>query len=168
MTAKTLAAAAVAALAIAGCGGAGSSSTSSSAEDAPALAYARCMRAHGVSNFPDPIPGHKAQFPDSPIFASQAPVVLSAKRACKAQLAAIIGTGAGPSTNQDAAFLEYARCMRAHGVPNYPDPTYAKTGRPNAPDLSGQGIDPQSPAFISAAKACSGHGIPLDQGVVER
>lgn len=168
MTAKTLAVAAVATLAVTGCGAAASSRTTSPAEDTQALAYARCMRAHAVSNFPDPIAGHKAQFPDSPIFDSRAPVVVSAGRACKAQLAAIIGNGAGPSTNQNGAFLEYARCMRAHGVPNYPDPTYAKNGRPTGPDFASDGIDTQAPAFTNAAKACNGHGIALGGGVAER
>ena len=50
--------------------------------------------------------------------------------------------------------------MRAHGVPDYPDPTYGKNGRPNISDLSAQGIDTQSPAFIDAAQEGNGHGIP--------
>src|SRR6516225_4522482 len=40
-----------------GDGAAGSGSTAPSSPDAVALAYARCMRANGVPNFPDPAPG---------------------------------------------------------------------------------------------------------------
>ena len=170
MRAKTLAVAAVAVLAVAGCGATTSTSTAGSAENAPAVAWAACLRSHGVPNFPDPLPGHKAQFPDSSasILDSRSPAVLAAERACRQQHAAIIGSGAGPSANRTSAFLEYARCMRAHGVPTYPDPTYARNGRPVITDLAGAGIDTRSPAFIGAARACNGHGIPVDQGGIER
>jgi hypothetical protein len=40
--------------------------------------------------------------------------------------------------------------MRAHGVPNFPDPTSADGGV----QLSGSGINSQSPAFGSAQSAC--------------
>jgi hypothetical protein len=173
MTAKTLAAAAFAVLAITGCGGASSSRTTSGAEDAAALAWAECLRSHGIPNFPDPIAGHKAQFPDSagPSLGSNAPSVLSAEQSCKGLHAAIVGASSsesGSRTNQDAAFLEFARCMRAHGVPNYPDPNYGKNGRPISPNLASHGIDPRSPAFTNAARACNGHGIPLGGDVAER
>ena len=47
--------------------------------------------------------------------------------------------------------LEFADCMRANGVPNFPDPTGG--GRGN--NLAGTGINPQSPAFKSARTACA-------------
>jgi hypothetical protein len=40
--------------------------------------------------------------------------------------------------------------MRAHGVPNFPDPSSAGGGV----QLSGSGIDTQSPAFQSGQSAC--------------
>ena len=170
MTAKALAAAAFAVLAVAACGTGTSSSTTSGAEDAPAVAWAACLRSHGIPNFPDPISGHEAQFPDSagPILNSHSPSVLAAERACKGFHAAIVGANSGSGPNQNAAFLEFSRCMRAHGVPSYPDPTYGKNGRPITPDFSSDGIDTQSPAFTNAAKACNGHGIPLGGDVAER
>ena len=48
-----------------------------------------------------------------------------------------------------------ARCMRSHGVPNFPDPQFA-TG-PNGGlgvKIGGAGIDPSSPAFQAASKEC--------------
>jgi hypothetical protein len=163
MTAKSLAAATILALALAACATTKPAATTASTGSAPAVAWAACLRAHGVPAFPDPIPGHKAQFSDSSanILNSRSPAVLAAEKACKAQHDAIIGTRAGPSADENAAFLEFARCMRAHGVPNYPDPTYGGNGRPNIPDLSSRGIDAQSPAVTKAARACNGHGIPL-------
>lgn len=51
-------------------------------------------------------------------------------------------TGGGP-------LLQYAQCIRAHGVPSFPDPSaHAGLAIPND-------INPQSPAFRSAQQACA-------------
>ncbi len=163
MTAKTCLASVIAVVAIAACGTTKPSSTTGSATSNQAVVWAGCLRAHGLSNFPDPIPGHKAMFPDSAgtIMSSRSPAVLSAERACK-KLNPVAGRArGGANSNLKAAILEYARCMRAHGVPDYPDPTYDRNGQLRPPDLSGQGIDTQSPAFTSAARVCDGHGVSL-------
>jgi hypothetical protein len=47
--------------------------------------------------------------------------------------------------------LKFADCMRANGVPSFPDPS----GGGGGIDLAGAGIDPQSPAFKSARTACA-------------
>ena len=44
--------------------------------------------------------------------------------------------------------IRYADCMRAHGVPSFPDPSGAGV------QLSGSGINTQSPAFRSAQSTC--------------
>jgi hypothetical protein len=50
--------------------------------------------------------------------------------------------------------LKFSQCMRTHGVPKFPDPTF--TG--NAVQLKGVGraggIDPSSPQFEAAQKTC--------------
>jgi hypothetical protein len=140
-----------------------SGSATGSGGSSQAVAWAGCLRSHGVPDFPDPIPGHKAQFPDSAatMLAQRSPTVLTAEHACNKQNPASSLTRAGPSASQRAAMLEYAKCMRAHGVPNYPDPTYGANGRPNIPNVSSQGIDMQSPAFTKAGQACNGHGVPF-------
>ena len=51
--------------------------------------------------------------------------------------------GSGPS----AAEVEWARCLRTHGVPTFPDPD-----RSGAFDSSK--FDDGSPAFQAASKAC--------------
>jgi hypothetical protein len=57
---------------------------------------------------------------------------------------------------QQAALLKYARCMRAHGVSNFADPTSS--------GLSLSGVNPSSPRFQAAQNACRsvlpnrGHG----------
>lgn len=57
----------------------------------------------------------------------------------------------GARSSFDATGIRFANCMRAHGVPNFPDP--GGGGGIQVP--AGSGINPQSPAFQSAQKACS-------------
>jgi hypothetical protein len=71
-----------------------------------------------------------------------------------------------------SAGIKYADCMRAHGVPNFPDPTSAGGGV----QLS-DAVNTRSPAFQSAQSACQkllpgglpGHGgrfaTRIEQGV---
>ncbi len=54
---------------------------------------------------------------------------------------------------------KYARCMRAHGVPNFPDPT-ATDGRVEfVISVSRDGFDPHSPQILAKARACQ-HVLP--------
>ena len=49
--------------------------------------------------------------------------------------------------------LAYSDCMRTHGEPNMPDPTFA--GRHATLEITASsGIDPSSPQFIAATNAC--------------
>ena len=76
-----------------------------------------------------------------------------------AVLTAGCGGGSSPpssSTSPDAAasnpsveVLAFAACMRAHGVPNFPDPDH--DGVFTLPS----GVDQQAPQFQRATKACA-------------
>jgi hypothetical protein len=103
-------------------GAGGSSSTRASTLYQEELAVAHCMRSHGVPNFPDPpangsLPGVS---PDSLGVSNS--VYQSALNACR-QLAP---DAAAPSRAQSqrmlSELLRFARCMRSHGEPNFPDP----------------------------------------------
>jgi hypothetical protein len=111
------------------------------------------MRAHGLRDFPDPIAGHAMQFNFGPGLNPASPAFKAAQTACQNLIPRPSGGGAGTSASDKAAALKQAHCMRSRGVPNYPDPTY-HNGRPTVEPLSNYGIDTQSPAFQSAAKAC--------------
>jgi hypothetical protein len=62
-------------------------------------------------------------------------------------------TSASQQAQQTARGLKFARCMRSHGVPNFPDPkVVSRSGGSERVYLPG--VNPQSPAFQTAAKAC--------------
>ena len=123
-----------------------------------ALEFARCMRSHGVASFPDPNPGHGFQFPAN--LDPESPAFKSAQQACKRYLPDKGGPRA-TSAKDRAAALTLARCMRTHGVPQFPDPTFsAPRNAAHALVMRGMvfaipnSVNPKSPAFENAARAC--------------
>ena len=143
------------------------SSPSPAQPDQTLLNFARCMRANGVPNFPDPKPGGGFRFPASP-----APAFAAAKTKCQK----LLPNGGAPPPFDPQALVQLrqiAICMRQHGVPNFPDPVRApKTGPSELPpganrvaDYRGvllafpATLDTSSPAFQQAAAACGGGGI---------
>lgn len=160
----------VAALTAVGCGATGQpSGTVTGAGSAtpggsdPALQLARCMRAHGVTNFPDPSARGGIELPAN--VNPESPTFRSARQACK-QFFPDKGAPPATSASDRTAALTLSRCMRAHGVPQFPDPAFSPPA--NAPRvlvLRGMvfaipsSVDPKSPAFKRAARAC-GFGLP--------
>ena len=169
-------------LVIAGCGSSGKHTTASSSSNSsalpPGLAYSHRMRAHRVSHFPDPNVGGGFQvnvsgyhssvsIGDIPGINQRSPAFLAANSACQNLLPA--GGGARPGAQDpSAAAMEQARvaakCMRAHGVPNFPDPGTFMPSKPPAigtlDNVNGAvflipgSIDLQAPAVQHAATAC--------------
>ena len=150
--------------ALAGCGhgvpAAQAASTTGSSKQADALKFAQCMRAHGV-NIPDPQTGGggggfhiqiggpgSAINPDSTTFQN-------AQKACQS----LLPNGGQLSPQQQAQAqqnaLNFARCMRAHGV-HIPDPQVGNGGIGiKIQGGSGPGqINPDDPNFQNAQKAC--------------
>ncbi|MFZ0378227.1 MAG: hypothetical protein WAL38_10400 [Solirubrobacteraceae bacterium] len=82
------------------------------------------------------------------------PVLRSAERACKAYLPPAGGPPLKVRAQQRRHELAFARCMRAHGIPNFPDPSSYSGGQVGLPAA----IDPQSPAFLTAARVCGPDG----------
>jgi hypothetical protein len=123
--------------------GDGSAASSSSVIGSP-LAFSRCMRAHGTPDFPDP--GSNGQVPK--VSAQQLGVsdtqLMSAQRACQPLLP---DTGGSLATslrqceeqgNCPQAIVQqvmtqlrkFSQCMRAHGIPKWPDPVIDAQGKP--------------------------------------
>lgn len=63
------------------------------------------------------------------------------------------GTASGNADQAAKQALQFAACMRSHGVPNFPDPQISGGQITNKISAS-SGINPNSPAFQNAAKAC--------------
>jgi hypothetical protein len=83
-----------------------------------AVRFSECLRAHGVSDFPDP--NASGQFPSYGVSVMPA-VWTSATSACKS-LQPPGSLSAHLTSTQLSAALEFAQCVRAHGVPDFPDP----------------------------------------------
>jgi hypothetical protein len=160
------------AVAIAACGASGSANTSgaptANSKKAGALAFAKCMRSHGVPNFPDPkVTGQGIQILGSNSGINvQSPAFQSAQASCQHLLPGG-GPGSGPPSAQaHARLLQISECMRRHGISSFPDP---QTGSPPSNPagysaILGSGgyflavpssIDTRSPAFRQAATACN-------------
>ena len=149
VVAATAAAAMVAAACAAGGSlpGSGTANAAGPASSPSAVAYAQCMRSHGLPSYPDPdsngvLPKTSAQ--QLGVSSSQ---YQTAENSCQHLLAST-----GESFQQQAqqcsltgdcpaalvqqmltAGRRFATCMRAHGVPNWPDPTLDDQGRPYFP-----------------------------------
>jgi hypothetical protein len=82
-----------------------------------AVKFAECIRAHGVSDFPDPDAKNQFQYG-----VSVSPAVWKqATTACKDLQPP--GTLSGKRTpKQQSASLRFAQCIRDHGVKDFPDP----------------------------------------------
>jgi hypothetical protein len=123
--------------------------------------FAQCMRSHGVTNFPDPGSSGPQITPES-----SSPAFVAAQKAC--------GGGPGgpgqlhPAEAQKLQAFRFAKCMRSHGVPDFPDPTYTVPGNPSSTVLAIRGmafvfppgLSPVSPAFRRSASDC-GFKLPL-------
>lgn len=117
------------------------------------LAFAGCMRSHGVPNWPDPASGgafDKSKLTSQKLGVSGA-TVQAAQGACGHLLPAPSATR---RVNDSAQALRFSRCMRAHAVPSFPDPD--SSGR--IPDSFG--MSQGSPTFQAANNACAGDRPP--------
>jgi hypothetical protein len=117
------------------------------ANDQKAVKFAECMRNNGVSEFPDP--GASGQFTIDQIangssLDTSSPAFTQAISACK-ELEPAGFMGGTRSAGHQAAALKFAQCIRANGVPDFPDPANGQplvdTNRiPSAATSSGRSI----------------------------
>jgi hypothetical protein len=142
------------ALAAAACGGGGNNkntdgvASSGGGDSTQAdLAYARCLRQHGV-DMPDPkADGRRTVWELPPGVSPDDPKFQAARQACR-QYRENGGEVQRPSPQQQRQMLAFARCMRQHGI-NMPDPK--PDGR-----VDMRGIDTDAPKFKAAERACPG------------
>ena len=152
----------------AGCGGGGASGVASVASSttaattgattttqngtlASAFAFARCMRSHGITGWPDP--NSQGAFDKSKL----RPLGLDVSRVraledgpCNIPLPSPGGYTITPADRAD--YLRGAACMRSHGFGDFPDPTFPGNNvRFDIPPS----INQDAPRFTSAAKICT-------------
>jgi hypothetical protein len=127
----------------------GGSGASGGTALAQAVAYSQCIRSHGVSNFPDPVQTPSGGYgyrtagidPNSPAFQG-------ALQACKALPSPWNSASRQLSPAQQQAWLDWARCVRAHGLPDFPDPTFSGS------EVHDSGLGSNSPQLQQAMDGC--------------
>ncbi len=138
--------------------GATGTQSSSASPGSQAVAYSACMREHGVPNFPDPqisTSGSevKVAMRVTPAITGN-PHFLPAQKACNKLLPEGGPGGSGPNhqitPQEQSQYLKAAACIRSHGIPNFPDPTFSGGGV----HVVLKGINPHSPQVRAAEEAC--------------
>jgi hypothetical protein len=129
---------------------------------------ARCMREHGVPDFPDPVvdsDGH-LQLPSGPE-GDRAKQALNNNPAAQAACEPILDRlppnavpNKGTVTGQDlASLMKFAQCVRHNGIPEWPDPrsdgSFPLSGTP----LAAEGKSPRLRAAMQACKQYWDKGI---------
>ena len=178
--AAAMAATALTATVVSACGGSSPavSAAGGSTREQAALAYARCMRSHGVPGFPDPdssgdfnlggnqqrggsgggesAGGSKGSGPggsgSSPVSSEET----AANQVCNHLLNVGTQLTAAQTQHALAQLVKYAQCMRAHGVPNFPDPhlTSGGIGEPSGIGFDVSGLNLKSPRTQAASRSC--------------
>jgi hypothetical protein len=160
----TASAALAAAMTIAACGSSSPTASSSSTgsgtnQTSSTLAFSKCMRANGVPNFPDlSSTGMRIEGTGQTVSVNgvsiNAPAFAAARQTCQKYMPHIQATPA-QSAQQRQRGLQFARCMRSHGVPNFPDAKVISSSD-GSQQVYLPGVNPQSPAFQAGARACGG------------
>ena len=171
-TARLVTACAAACLAVAGCGSGGPSTTSTTSAGggpgpqgaaAAAFAFSRCMRAHGVSDFPDPhvtvSPGRTSVAIRAVAKDKASPQFRNAQQACQHLLPGPESASPAQQQARARALLAFAQCLRSHGLSNFPDPN--SQGQLTIEMINAAGINLHAPNVLPAARACVGvtHGV---------
>ncbi|MGH9105431.1 MAG: hypothetical protein ACRDZX_06255 [Acidimicrobiales bacterium] len=117
-----------------------------------ALKFSECIRSHGITNFPDPSSSGGIDLNSSSGIDPQSAQFQTAQNACRKYFP-VPNFSKVQIAQHEAQALEFAKCMRANGVPNFPDPKPISNG----PEKFGPipGVDPNSPTYQAGAKKCS-------------
>jgi hypothetical protein len=129
------------------------------------LAYAKCMRSHGVPQFP--APDGQGNFNQAAIQAldDHDPQERNAFFQCRSLLP---NEGTGLSVTQLQAMqqqnlrnaVKAAHCMRAHGIVDFPDPAGSTQGSGiNWQPVLSAGLNLDTPSYQAAFKICSGSRV---------
>jgi hypothetical protein len=147
----------------AACGGSPSSTldTGVSGQFRQNLAFAQCMRSHGLPDFPDPnANGHGFGNQQDANHEQSNPHFGTAYSACQ-HLLPSAPSSHGKVIPSQTQLVRFARCMRSHGVPDYPDPNSSVS---LGAELAQLGINVNSPQFQATLRTCDRLVPPPSQG----
>jgi hypothetical protein len=124
--------------------GRGANPTASASSSADPVEFAKCMREHGMTWFADL--GTEKASPPSNVDEN---ALDAARQACQKYAG---GGAAAPSPDPavQERLLQYSKCMRDDGFPDFPDMPTDGSGI----SLSKLGIDRNSPTFQAAQEKC--------------
>jgi hypothetical protein len=119
--------------------------------------YSACMRNHGISNFPDPDSKGRIKITSGASAGGKkagvdvhSPQFDRARKACDKLLPNGGRPTAAEQQQEQQQMLKFAKCMRSHGVPKFPDPQAG-----GAQSLGSKvDVDPNTPQFQAAQKTC--------------
>jgi hypothetical protein len=129
-----------------------------------ALRFAQCMREHGVPDFPDPntsnggiaVSGGSGSSSD---LDPNSTAFKDASTACQKYLPSGGANRAKPDPQAQQKALRFSKCMRDHGITDFPDPKMDGNGGVMIqlnPDQGGASdLDPNSSQFQAAQQACA-------------
>lgn len=112
------------------------------------LQFVSCMRKNGVPNLPEPNGKGGLLFGEGGAINPSSPAFQRAANACRRFAPGGTATAAAQAPARAARF---GKCMRSHGLPNFPDP---KTIGGNFTVQIPANVDPNSPQFQTAIHAC--------------
>lgn len=125
---------------------------------AQGASFSACMRAHGVTNFPDPNAQGVLQYSSNMGLDPNSSTFTSARTACNK----LLPNGGQPTPAQAAQrqqeLLAFSKCMRAHAITDFPDPSFSNGHSGIAVTATpGSDLDPNNPQFQAAQRACQGN-----------
>jgi hypothetical protein len=137
----------------------GTAATTESATYRANIAFAQCMRTHGVPNFPDPGPQSSFHLGALPVGAAADTTGGKAIIACSHLLPNGSSSNNGQVTTQELSEgVTLAQCLRTHGEPSFPDPTVVN----GSLNFAFTGVNsPQFQAAVSACRSVTPAGVKL-------
>jgi hypothetical protein len=117
--------------------------------------WAACMRSHGDPGQIDPTVD-ATKVIQITLAAGYADGLRGESGACGSYLSAAqtaLGGGTPPASSDVATALKFAQCMRANGVPDYPDPAGDNSQTIRA--TPGSDLNPANPTFQAASTLCT-------------
>ena len=150
-------------------GSGGSPNAGSSASSQIGISYANCMRSNGVPKYPDPSRSNELANGLPKVSEQQLDVSTSQYQAAQNACAHLLPNNGQQTQSQSQrelnAMRNFARCMRSHGVPTWPDPHYFGEADGWGFYLVGvHGFDPNSQEIENKMNECQ-HVLPPGVGV---